>query len=194
MSKYKCLKCNKVFSNKSGYNYHVNNKKNSCDENLKLQKKHDKKFIKNSDDRFECPKCHKSYLTKGNAKRHYYDLCIYDDDISSNKNNSKHVDDDIITNLKQDNIIILDEINKFDNFATKNDKFIVDNFAHDQNNNNYIDSDSEEVNTIKAGSAPHCNPNIQTKTTICHRKLWKVVYRMRILPKKVFKKRCRITT
>jgi hypothetical protein len=38
-------------------------------------------FKKLSENCFQCPKCHNTYRTKGNAKRHYYDICILNDNV-----------------------------------------------------------------------------------------------------------------
>jgi len=38
-------------------------------------------FKKLSEQCYQCPKCHNTYRTRGNAKRHYYDICILNDDV-----------------------------------------------------------------------------------------------------------------
>ena len=79
---YKCQKCNREFDRKSTYDYHAYDRKYPCTNNVIKKSKSDIDFKKIADDCFECPKCHNTYGTKGNVKRHYYDVCTLKDDVN----------------------------------------------------------------------------------------------------------------
>jgi hypothetical protein len=106
MPVYCCPNCNKEFNKKSTYNDHIYHRKNKCgDKQIKNpikkgKQKSEKQFHKTNDGLFECPKCHNTYITKGNAKRHYYKLCIHSNTASRTE---KLTDNDICIRDGKDN-------------------------------------------------------------------------------------------
>jgi len=122
---YKCKRCDKLFDHKGDYLKHLN-RKTPC---KKFPEKHDKlkiTFTINDDGRFECPKCNKSFITKGNLKRHYYDLCGLETDTPISND---HRFDDLKSNIRVNSVdqkcILNDNLDDLDDTSSihsNNDK------------------------------------------------------------------------
>lgn len=67
MKKYICNRCQKTFTKKSNYDYHIYKKKIPCEISSKM--------IKKSDSQFRCPKCNKLFTRRDNLTRHINSFC-----------------------------------------------------------------------------------------------------------------------
>jgi hypothetical protein len=125
-----CQLCNKKFTKKSSYDYHVKNKKNPCiNVNHQLKNKNNEENEKNNTDIIKCNFCDKIFCRKDYLNIHIRDFC----------KNKKHFDNlDIIKNKINNTVIGINDDAK--NIIEDNKKLIliIENYEKILKNNNLI--------------------------------------------------------